>query len=144
MIANPNVRAYRYDPYDQSFTKEGYDHEKMKSNRLSQVQKAKAAKTFGIILSTLGRQGNPKIMQNVKDLLKRQGKKCFTILLAEIFPDKLALFKNVDAWIQIACPRLSIDWGMGFEKPLLTPYEAAVALNECEWQNKIYPMDFYR
>ena len=56
MIANPGVQAYRYDPYDQSFTKEGYDHEKMKANRLSQVQKAKTAKTFGIILSTLGRQ----------------------------------------------------------------------------------------
>lgn len=27
------------------------------------------------------------------------------------------------SWVQIACPRLSIDWGMAFEKPLLSPYE---------------------
>ncbi len=26
-------------------------------------------------------------------------------------------------WIQIACPRLSIDWGTAFSKPLLSPYE---------------------
>ena len=39
------------------------------------------------------------------------------------FPDRirriyeqLARFKDVDAWIQIACPRLSIDWGYAFPK----------------------------
>lgn len=26
-------------------------------------------------------------------------------------------------WPQIACPRLSIDWGEGFTKPTLNPYE---------------------
>ncbi|CAF91379.1 unnamed protein product, partial [Tetraodon nigroviridis] len=45
-------------------------------------------------------------------------------------------------WIQIACPRLSIDWGTAFSKPLLSPYEAAVALQDVDWK-KVYPMDFY-
>jgi 2-(3-amino-3-carboxypropyl)histidine synthase len=45
-------------------------------------------------------------------------------------------------WIQIACPRLSIDWGYAFPKPLLTPYEASVVLDAIDWQS-IYPMDFY-
>lgn len=45
-------------------------------------------------------------------------------------------------WIQIACPRLSIDWGYAFAKPLLTPYEAEVALGAVEWLD-VYPMDFY-
>lgn len=31
---------------------------------------------------------------------------------------------------QVACPRLAIDWGEGFSKPTLTPYEALVALGE--------------
>lgn len=26
-------------------------------------------------------------------------------------------------WIQTSCPRLSIDWGAGFQTPILTPYE---------------------
>jgi 2-(3-amino-3-carboxypropyl)histidine synthase len=46
------------------------------------------------------------------------------------------------SWIQIACPRLSIDWGYAFDKPLLTPYEAEVAIGTTEWK-EIYPMDFY-
>ena len=45
-------------------------------------------------------------------------------------------------WVQIACPRLSIDWGEHFSRPLLTPYEAMVSLKQVEWQ-KEYPMDFY-
>ena len=45
-------------------------------------------------------------------------------------------------WVQVACPRLSIDWGEYFDRPLLTPYEAMVSLKQVEWQ-KEYPMDFY-
>ena len=44
-------------------------------------------------------------------------------------PPRLALFADsVDVFVQIACPRLSIDWGEGFAKPTLTPYEAMVTL----------------
>lgn len=66
------------------------------------------------------------------------------VLLSEIFPAKLALMDDVDAWVQVACPRLSIDWGTAFPKPLLTPYEMNVALSEVapDW-SEAYPMDFY-
>jgi len=36
--------------------------------------------------------------------------------------------------VQVACPRLSIDWGTAFAKPLLTPYEALVCLGETPWK----------
>ena len=66
------------------------------------------------------------------------------MLLSEIFPAKLAQFSDIEAWIQIACPRLSIDWGYAFTAPLLSPFEAAIALGEKEWEKKDdYPMDFY-
>ncbi len=42
---------------------------------------------------------------------------------------QLATMDSVDAWVQIACPRLSIDWGYAFEKPLLSPYEFEVRLS---------------
>ncbi|XP_064551567.1 uncharacterized protein LOC135437532 [Drosophila montana] len=45
-------------------------------------------------------------------------------LLSEIFPQKLALFADcIDAFVQIACPRLSI---------LLNPYELSVVLGYIE------------
>lgn len=124
--------SIRYDPYSKVFSEEFYDHSLMKKNRHGAIEKARSAQTWGVILGTLGRQGNPRILEHLKSKLKEQNKTVVTLLLSEIFPQKLALLDDVDAWIQIACPRLSIDWGLAFKKPLLTPYEAAVALRVSE------------
>ncbi|RKP25516.1 putative diphthamide synthesis protein-domain-containing protein [Syncephalis pseudoplumigaleata] len=142
MISNPELAAYRYDPYSKKFTRERYEHEEMHSLRQHAIGTAKKAKHFGLILGTLGRQGSPRIMEYLQEKIAASGRTCTTVLLSEIFPSKLDLFADVDAWIQIACPRLSIDWGYAFSKPLLSPYEAAVALDAVAWQT-IYPMDFY-
>lgn len=134
---------FRYNPYDKSFTREYYEFEQMMQIRHEAILKARKASTFGVILGTLGRQGNPRISELFKNKVKSEARKHFIVLLSEIFPQKLELFPNVEAWVQIACPRLSIDWGKSFAVPVLTPYEAAVALNQANWNNKSYPMDFY-
>ncbi|XP_077692724.1 2-(3-amino-3-carboxypropyl)histidine synthase subunit 1 isoform X1 [Eretmochelys imbricata] len=142
MIANPRVPAYRYDPYSKVFSREHYAHEHMQHARQEAIHTAARARSWGLILGTLGRQGSTSILQHLEARLQALGLPFVRVLLSEIFPSKLQLFPNVDAWVQVACPRLSIDWGGAFSKPLLTPYEAAVALKEIEWQ-QTYPMDFY-
>ncbi|XP_067932448.1 2-(3-amino-3-carboxypropyl)histidine synthase subunit 1-like [Watersipora subatra] len=142
MIHNPEVQAFKYDPYGKSFTREYYDTQLMHKNRQAAIAKASTAQTFGLILGTLGRQGSTTIFENLKQSLSECGRQYVMVLLSEIFPDKLKQFSNVDAWVQVACPRLSIDWGTAFSKPLLTPYEASVALQKCQWRQR-YPMDFY-
>jgi len=37
MIANPDLPAYRYNPFDKAITKEGYDVEQMKANRRAAI-----------------------------------------------------------------------------------------------------------
>ncbi|KTF93225.1 hypothetical protein cypCar_00021133, partial [Cyprinus carpio] len=142
MIANPEIPAYRYDPYSKVFSREYYDHEAMRATRLQAIESARSAQRWGLILGTLGRQGNPKILEHLESRLESSGRSFTRVLLSEIFPGKLELLADVDAWVQIACPRLSIDWGTAFSKPLLSPYEAAVALQQVGWQ-EVYPMDFY-
>ena len=63
-------------------------------------------------------------------------------LMAEINPIKLAAISKIDAWVQVACPRLSIDWGADFTKPVLTSYELEVAVESTDWK-EVYPMDYY-
>ncbi|KAF9190746.1 Diphthamide biosynthesis protein 1 [Haplosporangium sp. Z 767] len=142
MIHNPDLAAFRYDPYDKKFTRERYDHADMHSLRKHAIETAKKAKRFGLILGTLGRQGSTSILEHMEMKLKERGLDYTIILLSEIFPGKLAMFEDMDAFIQIACPRLSIDWGYAFTKPLLTPYEASVVFESVAWQD-VYPMDFY-
>ena len=141
MIANPSVPAFRYDPYSRQMSSEVYDHATMRRDRADAVRRAKHATTFGLILGTLGRQGSPRVLHTLEALLARAGKQYAIVLLSEIFPAKLNAFTDIDAWIQIACPRLSIDWGYAFDRPLLSPYEATLALEE--HTNNDYPMDFY-
>lgn len=142
MIGNPDISAYKYDPYNKAFSQEFYDHERLHLVRRSAINSARNGKKVGVVLGTLGRQGSPKVLDNLKQKLESCGKAYVTVLLSEIFPDKLKLFEDVDAWVQVACPRLSIDWGAAFTKPLLSPYELSVALDEVKWQ-EVYPMDYY-
>ncbi|CAM9720635.1 unnamed protein product [Ascophyllum nodosum] len=142
MIHNPNMQHFRYNPYTKALTREGYDTKKMHALRKRAIEVAQGAKSFGVILGTLGRQGNPHILEHLTRALRQKGKQYFVLLLSEIFPAKLAAFDDIEAWIQVACPRLSIDWGHFFSKPLLSPYEADVALGETAWRD-VYPMDFY-
>ncbi|KAG0437049.1 hypothetical protein HPB47_017623 [Ixodes persulcatus] len=153
MIANPTLKAYRYNPYDKTLTEETYDHAQMLRVRRTTIQKASTAGTFGVIVGTLGRQGNPKVADGLRKSISSKGpcndrgndgpeRNVVSVLLSEVFPKKLSLFADVDAWVQTSCPRLSIDWGLAFEKPVLTPYEANVALRSVAWQDR-YPMDYY-
>ena len=175
MIANPGVRAYRYDPYGRILTEEEYDQEGMRGARRGAVEGAMGAQVWGVVLGTLGRQGNPKILERLEEILARRKKKWVTVLLSEISPSKLTALSSfssggggtdsgaggntdsttttsttnnkIEAWVQIACPRLSIDWGDEFKVPTLNPYEAFVALGEVPgwWEpgSNDYPMDYY-
>lgn len=142
MIANRNIPAYLYNAYSNEITRETYDHDRMMHMREGAIRKARSAKKIGLILGTLGRQGSTKVLAYLRSLLSSSRLSYCTVLLSEISPQKLRAFNNIDSWIQIACPRLSIDWGEQFSAPVLTPYEAAVAFQATTWKPD-YPMDFY-
>lgn len=141
MIANPTIQAFRYDPYSRVLFLEEYDHGGMKETRKNAILRAREARRWGIVLGTLGRQGNTKILYRLQKKMAEMGFTWSVVLMSEILPAKLALFEDsIDAWVQIACPRLSIDWGEGYKKPLLTPFEAEIALGFIPgWWEKAEP-----
>lgn len=144
MIHNPSIPAYRYDPYNRKFTREGYDQKQLVEVRSDAIEAARRGKVFGLILGALGRQGNVSTVDRMERNLLAAGKTVVKIILSEIFPQKLAMFDQIDAFVQVACPRLSIDWGYAFNKPLLTPYEANVLMGkDVMFTEDYYPMDYY-
>ena len=115
---------------------------------------------WGVILGTLGRQGSFRQLRAITQQLAEAPRPIpyMPILLSELSPAKLALFgEHIAAFVQTSCPRLSIDWGHAFERPLLSPYETAVAVGKAVgWMKDgegdvrdrakaggTYPMDFY-
>ncbi|KAF9490556.1 diphthamide synthesis protein [Pleurotus eryngii] len=177
MIANPTVPAFRYDPYSKKLTRERYDHKYMQNTRNDAVVTAKSSiqrlthppdenddqtypSMWGVMLGTLGRQGNFRQLQAITRQLEASQTPIpyVPILLSELSPAKLALFNPcISTFVQTSCPRLSIDWGYAFDKPLLSPYETAVAVGHRQsWVDETsseeteggsskgtYPMDFY-
>ena len=81
----------------------------MRRNRRGAVDAAArtpAGSTWGVILGTLGRQGNPRVAELLRSRIEASGRKVLTLLLSEVFPGKLALMSgSVAAWVQVACPR---------------------------------------
>jgi 2-(3-amino-3-carboxypropyl)histidine synthase len=88
MIANPSVPAFRYDPYSKKLTRERYNHQAMRAARSDAVIAARKTiddishkasvvdssvrevPSWGVVLGTLGRQGNFKQLQ-VRDFIPR-------------------------------------------------------------------------
>ena len=165
MIANPTVRAFRYDPYLGVLFLEEYDHVGMKKARRKVIEAAKEARRWGVVLGTLGRQGSVRVLERILERMEMKGLEYTVVLMSELSPGRIELFgDSVDAWVQIACPRLSIDWGEAFKKPLLTTFEVEIALGfvpgwwekpgscdscgcSCKCMNggeeEHYPMDYY-
>lgn len=143
---------HRYDPYNKTMTHEKFDHDALSKARQvavdSMQMKSGSQKerplTVGIVLGTLGRQGNVKPVEHVFEQLQKKGYRVFIVLMSEISPAKLNLFSGVDIWVQFACPRLSIDWGSAFNVPILTPYEAIWG-SDSNTPKKYegHPMDYY-
>ena len=86
MIANPSLPAYRYDPYSRTLTRETYNHVEMLSLRTQAISGARTAKRWGLILGSLGRQGNPHTLTLIENYLTTKGIPFIRLLLSEIFP----------------------------------------------------------
>mgnify|MGYP003729592609 CR=1 FL=1 len=156
MISNPEIKAYRYDPYSRKLTHETYAFDEMYKQRTSAINRALEVMgkggRFGLVLGTLGRQGNENLFDRLVQRLKSTTDcDIIKVLMPEVVQDRLELFDSVDVWVQVACPRLSIDWGSFFHTPLLNPFEFAQCFKAfvkgehalSVTRGKNYPMDFY-
>ena len=60
------------------------------------IERSRTAVRFGLILGTLGRQGNLSIFKRIKSLAEKQNKVVIPFLMAEINPKKLADIEEIE------------------------------------------------
>ena len=77
---------HRYDPYGRVLTEEHYDHKGMRQARRKAIETAQKAKHFGLILGTLGRQGNPRILDHLQGIMQQKGIS-FTVVCPHLASD---------------------------------------------------------
>lgn len=80
--------------------------------RQNDILKSKKFKNWGIILGSLGRQGKLSLLQKIKRHILQMNLTVELFVMSELLPNIINKINHIDVWIQIACPRLSIDWGI--------------------------------
>jgi 2-(3-amino-3-carboxypropyl)histidine synthase len=97
--------------------------------RRAMISRAAAGEKFGILVSSKPGQARLKLAARLAGELRRAGLTAHILVLDEITQEKLDDFK-LDAFVCVACPRISIDDAGRFSKPILTPFEAMVMIGK--------------
>lgn len=129
--AKPTIVA---DPYEKRAFSIDDEAAKMLRKRWANIQEAEHAMEIGIIMGLKAGQKRVDQALKIKNLIGGAGKKATLLALKEITPEALMQFPVIDAFVNTACPRLSLDDAERFRKPLLTPSEMFVALGRLQWE----------
>jgi 2-(3-amino-3-carboxypropyl)histidine synthase len=129
--SKPTVVA---DPYDNTAVSIDAEAEKILKQRWAQVQEAKKAKTFAVLIGLKPGQKKLEEAMQLKQKLEEQGKTVYLLALEEITPEALMEFPSIDTFINTACPRLSLDDTVRFKKPVLTVNETLVTIGKLSWE----------
>jgi 2-(3-amino-3-carboxypropyl)histidine synthase len=121
-----NKPTYVLDPYFNEIREVTEFAQKLQKKAILSTYKAAEGESFGIIVGLKEGQFSKTTALKFKRELELLGKKVQLFALTEITDDKLRNLKGIDAFIQVACPRISTD--NHFHKPVLSTPQANALL----------------
>ena len=120
------------DPFNEEITNMSYEKNKIIKQRGAAIEKARQAKKIGIIIGTkIGQKFGS--FESVKEKLKKMNKEYVLISMSEITNDKLINLHDIEAFIELACPRIALVAAALFDKPILTIREFSVLCGDISW-----------
>ncbi len=125
------------DPYEELAYPINDEARRVIMQRWGNISEAKEAKSFGILISLKSGQMRLRAALEIKEKLERNGWKATLLALREVTPSALMQFPTLDAFVNTACPRLSLDDAPNYSKPLLYLNEALVLLGEMTWEEML-------
>ena len=129
--AKPTIIA---DPYEKRAYPIHDEVLRMLKQRWASISEAKGAENFGVLIGLKSGQKRLKEAVKIKEKLQKSGRKATLLALREIASNVLMQFPNIDAFVNTACPRISLDDTPDFLKPILSLSEALVMLGEMDWE----------
>ena len=123
--------TFMLDPYMNEVTDMEEAADERKKRAVLAVYKALDARVFGVVTGLkegqkmLGRSGW------ISKRLEMNGRKVVQLAMRDVTAERLAPHREIEAFVQTACPRISID-GFTFDRPVLSipQADALVALIE--------------
>jgi 2-(3-amino-3-carboxypropyl)histidine synthase len=122
------------DPYENRAYSIDAEAQKILKQRWACIEEAGRAKTFGVLVGLkLGQKRFDEALR-IREALEKNGKTAVLFTIREIVPEALMEFPMVDAYVNTACPRISIEAASKFPKPVLTINEFRVVAGEYSWE----------
>jgi 2-(3-amino-3-carboxypropyl)histidine synthase len=125
------------DPYDNRAYSISNEAQRILKQRFASIQEAKLAKKFGIFVGLKPGQRHLDNALHIKEFAKKNGKTAYLLAANEIVPETLLEFPSFDAYVNTACPRVSLEATEKFRKPVLTVSEFMVVCGEVSWENML-------
>ena len=128
-----NRPTFILDPYFNEIQEITEFARKLQKKATLAIYKAAEAETFGVIVGLKEGQLSKLTALKFKKELENIGKTVHLIALTEITNERLRNLKDIDAFIQVACPRISTD--MKFDKPILSTPQATALIKILKKEN---------
>lgn len=114
--------TYMLDPYLEEYSQVNNIAQMFKRKAILSIYKAIDAERIGIIIGLKEGQFAKIQALRFKKLFEQLGKKVQLIAMTNITEDYVQIFKGLDAFVEVACPRIAID--DHFNKPMLSVPQA--------------------
>jgi len=122
------------DPYEKRAFSVDKEAEKVTKQRWACIEEAKKARSFAVLVGLKPGQKRLEEALDVKQKIEQKGKAACLFAVTEVIPEMLMEFPTVDAFVNTACPRISLDDASRFQKPVLTVNETLVVIGELSWE----------
>jgi 2-(3-amino-3-carboxypropyl)histidine synthase len=130
--SKPTVVA---DPYGGTAYSVHEEVQKILRQRYASIEEAEHARVFGVLVSLKPGQKHFDEALRIKETLEKMGKTACIFAVREVLPEVIMEFPTVEAYVNTACPRISLDDASKFRKPVLTVNEFMVVSGESSWEN---------
>jgi len=129
------------DPYanqviDASTLKE--KKQQLLRQRYGAIAFAKQAKRIAVVIGLKPGQLRSEYALKLQQKIKNAGKQAILLAAETISPSFIDRFPFIDVFVSTACPRIAIDDYNSYKKPILTPIELEVALQEKKWDEYVF------
>uniref|UniRef100_A0A7E4VTG7 2-(3-amino-3-carboxypropyl)histidine synthase subunit 2 n=1 Tax=Panagrellus redivivus TaxID=6233 RepID=A0A7E4VTG7_PANRE len=127
------IQVIHYSPFEKTIAVDSPQSMRGLRKRLFLIEKLRDANVVGLVVGTLGVGQVREAIARIRELCKVAQKKLYVLSIGKVNEAKLSNFANdIDAFILLSCPfGIFLDAGQFF-KPVVSLFEAEIALNPCK------------
>jgi 2-(3-amino-3-carboxypropyl)histidine synthase len=127
-------RTIVVDPFQQTAKDMTEVCRRLLRKRWINIERFKETKRVGIVVGMKSSQMNIVLARRLKELLEKNGQSTILICATEVIPETLESFTDLEAYVEVSCPRISTDDQERYRKPMLNPEEVMIALGKKSWE----------